>query len=1216
MKRGRKSPSETPTQEKRSGKQKNSIQVAVRCRPLNSQERQLGNKNVWRCTGKCVEELEDDGVTLSGKSHAYDNVFGPEITTAEVYERQCKSIVLGSLGGYNGTIFAYGQTSSGKTFTLVGDVGSNPGVTPRALADVFHSVHENRHIEWDVTVSYLEIYNEAVTDLLQTDSHKGTNMHVYEDKVFGPTVRDLTELRVLNLQHCLDILASGEKRRHYAATGMNATSSRSHTLFRVRLESRAVSASKTEEVQTCMRQIASELMATREKLGAQHASLYFVDRLTNELFISAGGDITLRLPMTQGIAGAAATSGNTINVADAYRDKRFNREVDKKTGIRTRTILCMPIAVEKGEVIGVAQFMNKKGDELFDSVDEESVAELKRRIAPVIVAAQSSGARVSTTSLLNLVDLAGSERAKKTSAAGAVLVEACNINSSLLMLGTCISLLSEGKEQHIPYRNSKLTMLLSTSLGGNTNTCMICAISPAARNRGESNSSLQFASRAKKIVNVVQRNVRRDQTALVEAYEIEIAKLKAELIAAQPAIQKNPVTGACIDFVASMGSDFSVRLKGVEEVCAEVEDRANAMLPLGMEKLRLRAFVVANASGDSELEVVVAVTRPTTTPSLCNGDSDDNPSKRSHCAEWISEDELDMLAKQFRGGASNRSDVSNGSFRKNFGHLTSTLWSIAGGSRRGSQLDTPTPEPELSNELMAHDFRVTQVEQVTDGQMGGIQCTGNSLQAVAPWAVSEVVSPPLPPPPPPPVPQARNSVVPLDLSFLPLAFDGTQSSERSQTRENSASWEASIASQPPKATATSTPREDYTAAGILNQESELTPIQVHHSPRGLKTQAIDASLGITWPIKTPEHIPAGWASSKEGRQDRHANHDADTGLAAPPQWSAIERRLAQQAEDIAELRAQLKSQQTAAECQKDGCNKDENVRRALLAKGDEIQDMKQSMSQMSYLMMESHRNAELAREELSSSHSPQPTTDERVLRAQAQARAEVKHHEMMAEYASKAVQLHTRITRLERRGDEEGIGPSPRLGHGRLVATDPALPVPVRLMHGASTFLGPARHPISMRRTLQHMPSSAHGSLAAPSTEAGSPPIAFRAVASPKEVTHASPPMSPERRSPVGRTIFTSPSQSPRAVVAGHHAYSQAMTPKLETASAAPPMHMLTPRMKTRTIPLLPTSRVMHVQQGSWNHSGFSKESACLSQGDFRSGSTAALSQHRSYPIG
>eukprot|EP00927_Polykrikos_kofoidii_P018962 TRINITY_DN18828_c0_g1_i3.p1 TRINITY_DN18828_c0_g1~~TRINITY_DN18828_c0_g1_i3.p1 ORF type:complete len:303 (-),score=62.92 TRINITY_DN18828_c0_g1_i3:124-1032(-) len=200
MKRGRKSPSETPTQEKRSGKQKNSIQVAVRCRPLNSQERQLGNKNVWRCTGKCVEELEDDGVTLSGKSHAYDNVFGPEITTAEVYERQCKSIVLGSLGGYNGTIFAYGQTSSGKTFTLVGDVGSNPGVTPRALADVFHSVHENRHIEWDVTVSYLEIYNEAVTDLLQTDSHKGTNMHVYEDKVFGPTVRDLTELRVLNLQ--------------------------------------------------------------------------------------------------------------------------------------------------------------------------------------------------------------------------------------------------------------------------------------------------------------------------------------------------------------------------------------------------------------------------------------------------------------------------------------------------------------------------------------------------------------------------------------------------------------------------------------------------------------------------------------------------------------------------------------------------------------------------------------------------------------------------------------------------------------------------------------------------------------------------------------------------------------------------------------------------------------------------------------------------------
>ena len=102
---------------------------------------------------------------------------------------------------------------------------------------------------------------------------------------------------------------------------------------------------------------------------------------------------------------------------------------------------------------------------------------------------------------LNLVDLAGSERQSKTQATGTRLKEATSINLSLSALGNVISSLVEGKSQHIPYRDSKLTRLLQDSLGGNTKTVMIAAISPADFNYDETLTTLRYASRAKMIKN-------------------------------------------------------------------------------------------------------------------------------------------------------------------------------------------------------------------------------------------------------------------------------------------------------------------------------------------------------------------------------------------------------------------------------------------------------------------------------------------------------------------------------------------------------------------------------------------------------------------------------------------------------------------------------------------------------------------------------------------
>lgn len=98
---------------------------------------------------------------------------------------------------------------------------------------------------------------------------------------------------------------------------------------------------------------------------------------------------------------------------------------------------------------------------------------------------------------MNLVDLAGSERLSKTHATGERLIEATKINLSLSALGNVISALVDGKSTHIPYRDSKLTRLLQDSLGGNTKTIMIAAISPADYNYDESLGTLRYASRAK-----------------------------------------------------------------------------------------------------------------------------------------------------------------------------------------------------------------------------------------------------------------------------------------------------------------------------------------------------------------------------------------------------------------------------------------------------------------------------------------------------------------------------------------------------------------------------------------------------------------------------------------------------------------------------------------------------------------------------------------------
>ncbi|XP_049446552.1 centromere-associated protein E isoform X2 [Epinephelus fuscoguttatus] len=219
--------------------EESAVKVCIRIRPLIAREESAESEDAepvhlfWKADKKSVHQIDDGNST---KSFSFDRVFTAEETTNQLYHNIAKPLVVSTVEGYNGTIFAYGQTSSGKTFTMMGSDRS-PGVIPLAVEDVFQTIKNCPKKEFLLRVSYMEIYNETVTDLL-VDSWKRKPLEVRETINKNIYVADLTEELVTSPAQALAWIRKGEKNRHYGKTKMNQRSSRSHTIFRMILESR------------------------------------------------------------------------------------------------------------------------------------------------------------------------------------------------------------------------------------------------------------------------------------------------------------------------------------------------------------------------------------------------------------------------------------------------------------------------------------------------------------------------------------------------------------------------------------------------------------------------------------------------------------------------------------------------------------------------------------------------------------------------------------------------------------------------------------------------------------------------------------------------------------------------------------------------------------------------------------------------------------------
>ncbi|KAH9891735.1 kinesin-domain-containing protein [Cubamyces lactineus] len=349
--------------------------------------------------------------TKSAAATPQDFRFDEILTGSEnkpVYNAVARSHVCAAMDGYNAVIFAYGQTASGKTFTLSGDE-DQPGIIPRAMKDVFAYIRRTPNREYLLRCSYLEIYNETIHDLLAPPSSSVSQPVQIQGT--GPNII-LTPLReevVTSLKGVHEVLQRGEGNRRTASTDWNERSSRSHSVFRLVIESRE-----------------------------------------------------------RGSGDDGVPSGRTT------------------PGFRPPT---------------------PGGPRL-----------------------QARGGRSVQTSVLSLIDLAGSEKATSDKDRTR---EGKYINTSLLTLGSVISTLAEnsakGKNDHVPFRNSKLTRMLQPSLSGNARISVICTINPDTSAIAESTSTLLFAQRIKKVQLHAQKKEVVDTDALLERYRKEIEELKKRL---------------------------------------------------------------------------------------------------------------------------------------------------------------------------------------------------------------------------------------------------------------------------------------------------------------------------------------------------------------------------------------------------------------------------------------------------------------------------------------------------------------------------------------------------------------------------------------------------------------------------------------------------------------------------------------------------------------
>ncbi|KAM4732979.1 LOW QUALITY PROTEIN: kinesin-like protein KIF3A [Anableps anableps] len=339
------------------------VKVVVRCRPLNQKEKMMAYKQaviVDEIRGTITVNKLETPQELP-KTFTFDTVFGPDSKQLDVYNLTARPIVDSVLEGYNGTIFAYGQTGTGKTFTMEGvrAVPELRGIIPNSFAHIFgHIAKAEGDTRFLVRVSYLEIYNEEVRDLLGKDQLQ--RLEVKERPDVGVYIKDLSGYVVNNADDMDRIMTLGHKtvsrtieliRRHngsVGATNMNEHSSRSHAIFTITIECSEKGVDGNQHVR--MGKLHLVDLAGSERQGKTGATGQRLKEATKiNLSLSTLGNVI-----------SALVDGKSTHVP--YRNSKLTRLLQDSLGGNSKTMMCAnigPADYNYDETISTLRYANR-----------------------------------------------------------------------------------------------------------------------------------------------------------------------------------------------------------------------------------------------------------------------------------------------------------------------------------------------------------------------------------------------------------------------------------------------------------------------------------------------------------------------------------------------------------------------------------------------------------------------------------------------------------------------------------------------------------------------------------------------------------------------------------------------------------------------------------------------------------------------------------------
>jgi hypothetical protein len=311
------------------------IQVVVRCRPLNKKENDENRKSIIDIDveARQVSIKNPENLSEPPKYFTYDAAYDDKTQQKVFYDESCFSVIEGTLEGFNSTIFAYGQTGCGKSFTMQGPsttVEELKGVIPNSFSHIFQFVKASKDMEVMIRCSYLELYNEEIKDLLCNPKQKGEKCELKEDPQKGVYVKGLTSVIAQTADDLYAMLDRGLIARTTASTNMNAESSRSHSIFTIVVEMNTKDATTGKDMVRVGKLNLVDLAGSerQKKTGATDATLK--EGIKINLSLSALGNVI------------SALSEGSKHVP--YRDSKLTRLLQDSLGGNTKTMMIAAIS--------------------------------------------------------------------------------------------------------------------------------------------------------------------------------------------------------------------------------------------------------------------------------------------------------------------------------------------------------------------------------------------------------------------------------------------------------------------------------------------------------------------------------------------------------------------------------------------------------------------------------------------------------------------------------------------------------------------------------------------------------------------------------------------------------------------------------------------------------------------------------------------------------